>query len=198
MSEKELEERVLISKNQFLEIQSYIQENYPDAISINQNNRYFDDATLTIRNKHNVLRIRSFPNTNKRELTYKIAGLEGDIEHNQPLTYYWYTQIVRFSRLPNGEVKEKLLEDGVNIKSLRTLVELKTRRIEVKLEKYTIVLDENHYNHITDYDLEIESKVSKSHAKEVILELCHKFGLEYKNDYPVKSRRAFDSLFRRI
>ena len=198
MSEKELEERVLISKNQFLEIQSYIQENYPDAISINQNNRYFDDATLTIRNKHNVLRIRSFPNTNKRELTYKIAGLEGDIEHNQPLTYYWYTQIVRFSRLPNGEVKEKLLEDGVNIKSLRTLVELKTRRIEVKLEKYTIVLDENHYNHITDYDLEIESKVSKSHAKEVILELCDKFGLTYKNDYPVKSRRAFDSLFRRI
>ena len=198
MSEKELEERVLISKNQFLEIQKYIQENYPDAISINQNNRYFDDAALTIRNKHNVLRIRSFPNTNKRELTYKIAGLEGDIEHNQPLTYYWYTQIVRFSRLPNGEVKEKLLEDGVNIKSLRTLVELKTRRIEVKLEKYTIVLDENHYNHITDYDLEIESKVSKSHAKEVILELCHKFGLAYKNDYPVKSRRAFDSLFRRI
>ena len=198
MSEKELEERVLISKNQFLEIQKYIQENYPDAMAINQNNRYFDDAALTIRNKHNVLRIRSFPKTNKRELTYKIAGLEGDIEHNQPLTYYWYTQIVRFSRLPDGEVKEKLLEDGVNIKSLRTLVELKTRRIEVKLEKYTIVLDENHYNHITDYDLEIESKVSKSHAKEVILELCCKFGLEYKNDYPVKSRRAFDSLFRRI
>ena len=198
MSVKELEERVLLNKNQFLELEKYIQENYPHFTVTQQVNRYLDDAALTIRNKVNMLRIRSFPKENKRELTYKIGTPNGDIENNQPLTYYWYTQIVRFSRLPEGEVKEKLLADGVNIKSLRTLVELKTKRIEVKLDKYTIVLDENHYNHITDYDLEIESKVSKSHAKEVILELCDKFGLTYKNDYPVKSRRAFDSLFRRI
>ena len=198
MSVKELEERVLLNKNQFLELQKFIQENYPHFTVTQQVNRYLDDAALTIRNKVNMLRIRSFPKENKRELTYKIGTPNGEIENNQPLTYYWYTQIVRFSRLPEGEVKEKLLADGVNIKSLRTLVELKTKRIEVKLDKYTIVLDENHYNHITDYDLEIESKVSKSHAKEVILELCDKFGLAYKNDYPVKSRRAFDSLFRRI
>ena len=198
MSVKELEERVLLNKNQFLELEKFIQENYPNFTMTQQVNRYLDDAALTVRNKVNVLRIRSFPKENKRELTYKIGTPNGDIENNQPLTYYWYTQIVRFSRLPEGEVKEKLLADGVNIKSLRTLVELKTIRIEVKLDKYTIVLDENHYNHITDYDLEIESKVSKSHAKEVILEFCDKFGLTYKNDYPVKSRRAFDSLFRRI
>ena len=198
MSVKELEERVLLNKNQFLELEKFIQENYPNFTMTQQVNRYLDDAALTVRNKVNMLRIRSFPKDNKRELTYKIGTPNGDIENNQPLTYYWYTQIVRFSRLPEGEVKEKLLADGVNIKSLRTLVELKTTRIEVKLDKYTIVLDENHYNHITDYDLEIESKVSKSHAKEVILELCNKFGLTYKNDYPVKSRRAFDSLFRRI
>ena len=198
MSVKELEERVLLNKNQFLELGKFIQENYPHFTVTQQVNRYLDDAALTIRNKVNMLRIRSFPKENKRELTYKIGTPNGDNENNQPLTYYWYTQIVRFSRLPEGEVKEKLLADGVNIKSLRTLVELKTKRIEVKLDKYTIVLDENHYNHITDYDLEIESKVSKSHAKEVILELCDKFGLTYKNDYPVKSRRAFDSLFRRI
>ena len=198
MSVKELEERVLLNKNQFLELEKFIQENYPNFTMTQQVNRYLDDAALTVRNKVNMLRIRSFPKENKRELTYKIGTPNGDIENNQPLTYYWYTQIVRFSRLPEGEVKEKLLADGVNIKSLRTLVELKTKRIEVKLDKYTIVLDENHYNHITDYDLEIESKVSKSHAKEVILELCNKFGLTYKNDYPVKSRRAFDSLFRRI
>ena len=198
MSEKELEERVLINKKQFLEIEKYIQENYPNTPVIHQKNRYLDDASFSIRNSKNVLRIRSFPNQNKRELTYKVAGLDGDMEYNQPLTYYWYSQITRFSHLPDGEVKEQLLQAGVNINSLRTVVELNTRRLEVKLEKHTIVLDVNVYNNITDYDLEIESKVSKTHAKEIILEFCHKFGLEYKNDYPTKSRRAFESLFRRI
>ena len=198
MSEKELEERVLINKKQFLEIEKYIQENYPNTPVIHQKNRYLDDASFSIRNSKNVLRIRSFPNQNKRELTYKVAGLDGDMEYNQPLTYYWYSQITRFSHLPDGEVKEQLLQAGVNINSLRTVVELNTRRLEVKLKKHTIVLDVNVYNNITDYDLEIESKVSKSHAKEVILHFCKQLNLEYKNDYPTKSRRAFESLLKRI
>ena len=93
MSEKELEERVLISKKQFLELEKNIQENYPNYVVIHQKNRYLDDASFSIRNNHNMLRIRSFPNDNKRELTYKVAGLDGDIEYNQPLTYYWFTNI---------------------------------------------------------------------------------------------------------
>ena len=198
MKEKELEERVLINKKQFLEIQKYIQENYPNTPVVLQKNCYLMDSAFSLKNKKNVLRIRSFPSLNKRELTYKVKGDDGDIEFNQSLTYYWYSQIIRYSRLPDGEVKDKLLKAGVNIGSLRTMCELVTNRQEVKLDKYTIVLDVNSYNGITDYDLEIESKVSKTHAKEVILRFCHQFGLEYKNDYPTKSRRAFESLLRRI
>ena len=198
MKEKELEERVLINKKQFLEIQKYIQENYPNTPVVLQKNRYLMDSAFSLKNKKNVLRIRSFPSLNKRELTYKVKGDDGDIEFNQSLTYYWYSQIIRYSSLPDGEVKDELLKAGVNIGSLRTMCELVTNRQEVKLDKYTIVLDVNSYNGITDYDLEIESKVSKTHAKEVILQFCHQFGLEYKNDYPTKSRRAFESLLRRI
>ena len=198
MSVKELEERVLISKKQFLELEKFIQENYKDYELIHQKNRYLDDASFSLRNNHNMLRIRSFPNQNKRELTYKVAGKDGDMEYNQSLTYYWFSQITRFSHLPDGEVKDELVKAGVNIKSLRTLMELRTKRIEVKLEEYTIVLDVNVYNSITDYDLEIESKVSKTHAKDVILQFCEQFNLEYKNDYPTKSRRAFESLLKRI
>ena len=198
MSEKELEERVLINKKQFLELEKFIQENYPNAKVHIQKNRYLDDASLTIHNIKNMLRIRSFPNAGKREFTYKVGGQNGDTEYNQPLTYYWYSQIKRYSHLPEGEVKNRLLKDGVNIKSLRTLIEMRTRRIEVELYQYRIVLDENRYINIIYYDLEIESKVSKSHAKEVILQLCDKFKLEYKNDYPVKSRRAFEALLKSI
>ncbi len=198
MSEKELEERVLITKKQFLELQKYIQEQYPDFVITEQKNRYLDDDKFSIHNKKNMLRIRSFPHSNTRELTYKVGGKDGDIEYSQVLTYYLFTQITRFSRLPNGEVKEQLLKDGINIKTLHTLTELRTRRTEVKLNEYTIVLDANLYNDISDYNLEIESKVSKIHAKKVILDFCEQFGLQYKNDYPTKIRRVMESLFKSI
>ena len=198
MSEKELEERVLINKKQFLELKQFIQEQYPDFVTTEQKNRYLDDDKFTVHERKNMLRIRSFHHSKMRELTYKVGGKDGDIEYTLPLTYYWFTQITRFSRLPNGEVKDQLVKDGVNINSLHTLTELRTRRIEVKLREYTIVLDANVYNNISDYNLEIESKLSKSHAKKVILEFCEQFGIQYKNDYPTKIRRVMESLFKSI
>lgn len=194
MSEKELEERVMINRNQFLEIKKYIQENYPNVKTIYQKNRYFDDDNNTIKNLHCVLRIRSFRSSKMRELTYKVKGDEGDIEFNQNLSHYWFYQITRFSRFPEGTVKEKLLEDNIDLSSLKMIVDLYTRRMEVKINDYLFVLDTNLYNGICDYNIEIESHVSKKHAKEIILKYCQQFGLEYKDNYKSKSRRAFETL----
>ena len=194
MKEKEIEERVMIDGKQFLEIEKYIQENFPHAKTIFQKNRYFDDKDGTITKNHTVLRIRSFRSCKQRELTYKVKGKEEDTEYNQSLSHYWFYQITRFSRLPEGLVKEQLLKEGVDISSLKMLVELFTRRIEVKFDDYLFVLDTNLYNGICDYNIEIESDISREHAKEVILKYCKQFGLEYKDNYTSKSRRAFNSL----
>lgn len=194
MREKELEERVMINRDQFLEIEKYIQENYPNVKTIYQKNRYFDDKDRTVRKIHNMLRIRSFRSCKMRELTYKIKGEEGDIEYTQSLSHYWFYQITRYSRLPEGIVKDKLLEDGVDINSLKMLIDLFTRRMEVKIDDYLFVIDINLYNGICDYNIEIESDVSKKHAKEIILKYCEKFGLEYQEKYITKSKRAFLSL----
>ena len=194
MSEKELEERVMINKSQFLEIEKYIQENFHNFKLIHQKNRYFDDANRTVKKVNNMLRIRSFKNYKEREFTYKVKGVEGDIEYTQILSHYWFYQITRYSRLPEGIVKEKLLEDGVDVNSLKMLVDLYTRRIEVKIDDYLFVLDANLYNGITDYNIEIESDVSKKHAKDVILKYCEMFNLEYKEKYITKSKRAFASI----
>ena len=191
MSEKELEERVMINKKQFLEIEKYLQESFHNIKVIHQKNRYFDDANQNIKGVRNVLRIRSFKNCKLRELTYKVKGSEGDIEYTQLLSHYWFYQITRYSRLPEGVVKEQLLKDSVDISSLKMLAELYTRRIEVKIDDYLFVLDANLYNGITDYNIEIESDVSKKHAKEIILQYCDKFGLTYSEKYLSKSKRAF-------
>lgn len=194
MSEKELEERVLINKKQYLAIYDFIKTNYPHHKLIHQKNRYFDDDSFTIQKLHNMLRIRSFMNDNSRELTYKVKGSEGDLEYNQKLSFLEFDNMRKNISIPDGEVKQKLLDDGVDLSTLKTIVELRTRRIEVEFDDYILVLDANEYNEIVDYDLEIESKVSIVHAKEIIEKYCKDFSLTYKNDYPTKSSRAFQSI----
>ena len=115
-----------------------------------------------------MLRIRSIKGKNARELTYKVKGEDGDLEYNQLLTYLKFTGIVFAHCFPAGEVLNKLKEDNIDVSSLRVITELRTRRMEVKLKDSNIVLDANEYNGIIDYDLEIESKISKNHAKEVL------------------------------
>ena len=194
MSEKELEERAIIDKNQYVAIEQFIKEKYPDYILLHLKNRYFDDAKKTIKSIKNMLRIRSIKGKNYREFTYKVKGDDEDIEYNQLLSYYQFNKIIFSSRYPTGEVLEKLKSDNVDISSLKSLVELRTRRMEVKLKDYTIVLDANEYNGVVDYDIEIESIISKNHAKTLLLQFCEQFNIEYKNDYPTKSNRAFRSI----
>ena len=194
MSEKELEERVMLNKKQYLEIEKYIKGNCPSFRVIHQKNRYFDDKNRTIKNLKNVLRIRSFKGNSKRELTYKIKGEEADIEYNQSLTHYYFYQITRYSHLPEGIVKDQLIKDGIDINSLKMIVDLYTRRIEVEMDNYLLVLDANLYNDTSDYNLEIESTISREHAKDTVLQYCEMFNLEYSSDYITKSQRAFNSI----
>ena len=194
MSEKELEERVMLTQNQYLQIEKYLKDKYLNIVVTHQKNRYFDDDLKRIHANKDMLRIRSFTYKKDRELTYKKKGEDGDIEFNQIINQYWFNQIIHHSRLPQGEVKNKLLEDNIDIYSLSSIIDLRTRRLEIKLPEYTIVLDANLYANICDYDLEIESKISKEHAKKIILDFCSLFNLEYKNDYPTKSNRAFKAI----
>lgn len=194
MSVKELEERVMLTKNQYLNIEDFLKSTYENYRITHQKNRYLDDNKRTINSLRHVLRIRSFTHSKNRELTYKVDGVDGDIEYNQILTYYWFRKLTQESRLLPGEVSEALLKDNVDINSLKVLVDLRTRRLEVSLKDYTIVLDANLYNDIVDYNLEVESNVSREHAKKVILDFCKKFDLTYQDDYVVKSLRALNSI----
>ncbi len=194
MREKELEERMLISKEKYVEIEEYIQKTYPNFKLIHLKNRYFDDANKTIRKSRNVLRIRSIKDWDIRQFTYKVRGEDGDIEYTQPLTYYSFNQIIYYHRFPKCETIDQLVKDGVDINTLKVVTELRTRRMEVELSDFTIVLDANEYNNIVDYNIEVESKKTKEHAKSVMLELCELFNMEYKSDSPGKSSRAFASL----
>lgn len=194
MSVKELEERVMINKEQYEALEDDLKTKYPSFKIIHNKNRYLDDQYKTIEKLQNALRIRSFGNSKNRELTYKVKGEDGDIEYTEQLSYYWFHQIIDNRRINDGELKNALLKDDIDISSLKVLVELRTRRIEFEGKDFVIAVDGNIYNNHVDFNLEVESKISKKHAKTVLLDLCKQYGIEYKADYIVKSKRALDSV----
>ena len=176
----EFEKRMLLSEEQYLHMVSYyLRENarYP---FIHQINYYFDTEDQILRKNHAVLRLRKIAHKHK-EITYGLSYKE---------TIY----LLNKGRFPSSDVVDNLITIyGRSIDSFKLIAELSTRRLEIKENDYLIALDKNEYNGIIDYNLEIEAN-NKERAKEVILDVCHRFNIEYAGECKGKSTRVFESL----
>lgn len=171
MKNIECEERVMIDFDQYTKLMSEYVAIDPNFRILCIENIYLDDKELSLRKKHDVLRIR---NTNGHiELTLKTKGDEGDLEINE--TPEKHPEIDKHLEKPFDEYKE--------------IARLKTNRVEAKEKDYLVVIDQNMYNGIIDYDLEVEASSLKK-AKEAIQDICKRFSLQYKSGYISKIRRA--------
>ncbi len=174
MKNRECEERVMIDFDQYmLLVQHYIVID-PQFRFIDIENTYLDDENLSLINNHKMMRIRKF--NNQQELTLKIPNDKGTIEINE--------------KIDSHPEIDKLLPKPFS--QYHPIATLKTHRIEVKEKDYLVVIDQNLYNGIIDYDLEVEAS-SMEEAKAAILDICNRFHLEYKENYISKSRRAINS-----
>lgn len=185
----EYEARAMISESQYHAILRDLPVNVNKTVNTNN---YFDYEDLFLTNHHMVLRTRSI-SENKYELTLKIKGEDGDIEHNLLLRYKDYVSINENILIPDSEVKDKLLENNIELKRLKKITTLVTERIEFKLDKALIVIDKNSYNNKIDYNVEVESD-SKESAIKYLDQYFTKYGVKYKNGYVSKSRRAIFKL----
>jgi uncharacterized protein YjbK len=177
MENFEYEERVLLSFDQYQNILKKYIALFPTQYRFIKNiNTYLDDENHTLINNHQMLRIRKIDDS-KEELTLKIKKENGDLEINETL-------------LDHPTIDKHLL---IPFNKLKPIITLETQRVEIDVEDYLIAIDMNAYNGIIDFNLEIEAS-SKERAKEIILQFCKEFSLEYKNAYPSKSRRAFASI----
>ena len=93
--------------------------------------------------------------------------------------------------IPNSPILEKLNELNVDISRLIMITELRTDRLEVQYKKHLLVIDKNYYGDTVDYNVEVES-YSKKAAKRYLMQHVSPFGVEYKNGYIPKSRRAIN------
>ena len=188
----EYEARVMINEEQYINIRKhYLNSKYPKEEIINEN-FYFDTEDLKLTSSHKVLRMRKINNSNY-ELTLKIKGENGDIEINHKLTDNEKDDLLENSIISYPPILDKLKESNIDPSSIRYITNLKTERLEVRLEYCLLVIDKNYYRNKIDFNLEVESS-AKSVAKSQLEEIIKPFGLSIKKDYINKAKRAIYNL----
>lgn len=188
----EYEARVMINEEQYLNIRKhYLNSKYSKEEIINEN-FYFDTEDLKLTSSHKVLRMRKI-NNSKYELTLKIKGENGDIEINHKLTDKEKDNLLENSIISYPPILDKLKESNIDPSSIRYITNLKTERLEVRLEYCLLVIDKNYYRNKVDFNLEVESS-AKSLAKSQLEEIIKPFGLSIKKDYINKAKRAIYNL----
>ena len=188
----EYEARVMINEEQYINIRKhYLNSKYSKEEIINEN-FYFDTEDLKLTSSHKVLRMRKI-NNSKYELTLKIKGENGDIEINHKLTDKEKDDLLEKSIISYSPILNKLKESNIDPSSIRYITNLKTERLEVRLESCLLVIDKNYYRNKVDFNLEVESS-AKSLAKSQLEEIIKPFGLSIKKDYINKAKRAIYNL----
>ena len=188
----EYEARVMINEEQYLNIRShYLSNEYQYEELVNEN-YYFDTQDLKLSSSHKVLRLRKI-NNQKYELTLKIQEEKGCLEINYHLTSIEKDELMKNHIIPSVKIKEKLKEIGIDPSNIRFITDLKTERLEVKLENCLLVIDKNHFRGRVDFNIEVESD-SEKRAKDQLITIISPFGVEYKKDYINKARRAIYNL----
>ena len=173
MEHIEYEERVMISKSDYKKIIADVKKEKRELTHINIVNIYLDNDASFIYKTRKMLRIR-YTNLGDVELTLKIRNKDNATrEINETLNEH-------------PQIDENL--EG-KFEDYHKVAELKTKRIEVQYDNYLLVIDQNDYHKIRDYDIEIEAD-SQEKAKELLSFYCKKYNLSYDPDYKSKSHRA--------
>ena len=188
----EHEARAMVTEEQYNQILAHYLKSKKQKKYIVNYNTYFDYEDLYLTNHHMVLRTRNISDK-EHELTLKIKGEDGDIEYNHPLTSQEYDSLREKVLIPDSQVKDELLKLKIDLNKLVRITDLKTERLEIQHRNYLLVIDKNYFRNRVDYNVEVES-YSKKAARNYLNFKFGRFGVEYKNGYISKSRRAICNL----
>ncbi|WP_088066555.1 CYTH domain-containing protein [Gottfriedia luciferensis] len=151
--EIEIEFKNLLTKEEFDKLKTSFQIN--DSQFRSQTNFYFETPDFTIKKFGGALRIRQKSQTSFT-LTLKIKQSIGHLEINQKISEAEAKNMLATSILPEGEVKEYIIENHLNLDDLSLIGELTTNRVEFPYENGLLVLDHSTYLNHEDYELEYE------------------------------------------
>ncbi|PGS53829.1 CYTH domain-containing protein [Bacillus sp. AFS041924] len=151
--EIEIEFKNLLTKNEFEKLKSHFQINESEFRS--QTNYYFETPDFTFKEHGGALRIRKKSLTSFT-LTLKIRQAVGHLEINQKINETEASNMLETCVVPDGEVKEYIEEEKLNLNNLALIGELTTNRVEFPYKSGLLVLDHSTYLNHEDYELEFE------------------------------------------
>ena len=194
--QKEFETRLMLEEEQYFFIVTYFMNIYPNKHFLQNTNIYYDSDDLFLRSQHITLRLRTI-NDVKSEFTLKIKDNDGDEEITDGLTPKEADLLKNDNLFPYGQVRNRLMLLPYSLDKYHVVATLYNRRLEIDFGDYLLVVDKNVYSDVTDYNLEIESKIDINHAKKVLKEYIAKFNLPVSNEkYRGKATRAIQEAFK--
>ncbi|MGT2911825.1 CYTH domain-containing protein [Streptococcus cameli] len=150
MNQLEIEYKTLLTKSEYKRLKEF----FSGHALFQQTNYYIDTPEFELKKNRLSLRIRTL--MDRAELTLKKPLDVGNIEYNQEISLEQANQLIQKFELPNGEIKKIIQDTDIPFETLSIWGYLTTNRIEINDGLGLFALDENHYNGITDYELEIE------------------------------------------
>lgn len=126
------------------------------------------------------------------EMTLKIPEKNGRLEHNLEITKE-DLEMIQKGEIPDNEITRLLSNKGFNLSLIKQAYSLTTIRRDVPFDSGMLSLDENHYNGITDYELEFEVNDEEKGLKQ-FEKLCQTYHLQYKGNCASKIARVLSTL----
>ncbi|MEN2466744.1 CYTH domain-containing protein [Ornithinibacillus sp. FSL M8-0202] len=155
-----------------------------------QINYYFETADFKLRQHHAALRIRK--KNNQYQLTLKEPHQDGLLETHDSLTEAEALSWISQHPIAKEATTIQLNQMNIETDELHYVGSLTTIRREYQENGLIIVLDYSQYNHVEDYELEIESQ-SKEAGLKALTNILETYHITQK-DTPNKIARFFSSL----
>ena len=185
--EIEIEYKTLLTKQEYT---SFLHALPFPKDAIIQTNYYFETKNFALKDHRSALRIRK--HADNFTLTLKEPHHEGILETHDQLTQSEFEQWITNHPVPKENVLTQLTALDISITELIYCGSLQTERREFIKGGVTYVLDKSIYNHVTDYELEIEAP-SKKQGQVALQNLLEQFPVK-KQQSITKIERFFNSL----
>lgn len=185
----EIEKKNLLTEDEYNLI--YDKYNLGEESRFTQINTYFDTKEMTLKKKQAALRIRI--KENFAEMTLKIPYGDHLLEINETLALEEArTMVQKETFIPKDSIIEEMKKMGIMDNfEVFLLTSLKTTRIEKKLAKGLLVLDQSWYNGKSDFELEIEGP-TETEASQLFQSILNQLSIE-KRETPNKIIRSMNS-----
>ncbi|MDN4523647.1 CYTH domain-containing protein [Fictibacillus fluitans] len=185
--EVEIEFKNLLTPDEFFRISNEL--SLQEESFITQVNHYFDTPSFSLKQHRCALRIRE--KNGSRKLTLKQPHPDGLLETHQSLTESEFDGIMKENKMVDGDICSILAELKIQPEDIVYLGTLTTKRAELPYKDGILVLDENQYLSVTDFELEYEAK-ERQQGEMNFKELLNTYGIPERSTLN-KIQRFFEA-----